>query len=647
MKGEGARLPAAAVPLAAYGLITLALLVTLGEGGAYAGVLWVWHGWLVVLLLYRLLLPQPESAVARRLSRSALFAFSLLLAVVLVGAWAAPYRYGAWLLLLELGAFLATGWLAASFGPALLRKIELPLLAAAALQGAWAIWQRLGGGVPRPAATFLNPNHLGGWLAAVLLLVWGRMLVSRARTRSELLTRMLLSLPVVVAFAFTESRGGMLTLAAGATALGLFAWRGLGRRERWAVATALLVLVLFGGWIVQQRLREPDPFLYQRTRIWRASIAAALESPWRGTGPRQFEVASRNLQFPDGDGPLRYDRVFRSTHSDLVRSLAEFGWPGAAALLLAGLVALGRVRARLREDESTAVEGAAAAALIGLLAQAAVSNVSQRPALYILGAVLLGSLLSEPGATGGRLPYRHRATLAVLLVAVFLFGDLAPYAAWSESSALPRGRLDHAGQQRLDRALRLNPIHPDLWLRQAEHLAGAGTDWNLASYARARESAERAARLSPLDSRYRQGLARIDALACRTLLPDRALRERAREQFLLAEALARFDPFVPLELARFLLDTGDPVGARRAAERALALEPEAASPRLVLAGALLADGTQPSARTAIRLIEEAQQLSQRWEAVREHGPYSREMLHLDPRAIMRLREALESERASP
>jgi O-antigen ligase len=336
-------------------------LATLGAGGARAGTLLAWHGLLVALVLAELLAPRPSDT---GLDGRTLLAFTPFVAVVLVGAVLAPYGYAAWLTLLELAAFLAVAGLAARRGEGLLERLAGPLTILAAAQAGLALLQRFAGspallewmtgggttaagvrmlGDPRPAGTFLNPNHLAAWLAAVLLLIWGGWRGSRrAESRRATLLYGAASLPILLALVLTGSRGALLGFAGGAAAATALAWPRLaaGRRGAilWGGAVALLVV---GALVLVPRLLERDPFRYQRLRIWRASLQAAIDSPWLGTGPNQFGAASDNLQFPDGHGPLRYDRSFSSPHSDLLRAPVELGWPGLVALTAAALAAAG------------------------------------------------------------------------------------------------------------------------------------------------------------------------------------------------------------------------------------------------------------------------------------------------------------------
>jgi hypothetical protein len=111
------------------------------------------------------------------------------------------------------------------------------------------------------------------------------------------------------------------------------------------------------------------------------------------------------------------------------------------------------------------------------------------------------------------------------------------------------------------------------------------------------------------------------------------------ERFARAEELSRYDVTIPIELAGFLLDTGDPAGARLAAERALAIEPEAVLPRLLLADALIETRTEDGLERAALLLEEAQGKARRW-ADWAREPYARLLLGLDRSALERLQQKI-------
>lgn len=595
-------------------LSALLVAATLGEGGVSPTAILAIHA--AVAAAWGVILVRPGSGgrPVRRAAGAPVAAFLLFAAVALAGAAFAPYAYAAWLRILEIAAFLGILLLAARTGPVLLDVLPYPLLIGAAAQSVHVLAARFLQAEPRPAGTFLNPNHLAGWLVAVLLLALGTWRAGSGRV--SLRVRIGLALPVVAALFVIGSRGAFLALAAGLGWLLLSSWQGLSRRSRTALVVAGCLVGLAAGLAVVQRFRTPDPYSIHRALIWKASTRVFLDHPWTGTGPGQFKWASRNYQFPDGTPPLQFERRFRTTHSDWIRAGAEYGLPGLAAVLLAlGLAAreIGRGRRR-----GKTVPAGAVAALVALGAQTAVDNPSERPALWLLSAVLLGALLSRPAESRAGPGGAVRVLALVLLAVTFVAGDVAPYRAW---------RLERGGE--LEEATGFNPVHPDLWMRRAEALAGDGPGWTPQTYAEARTMAERAVRLNPADSEMRLRLARIEARACLTIFPDDRTRARAVGRFREAQARARCAALIPLEQGEFLYRTRDWEGALRSARRVLELEPNAIPPRLLAARALLRLGGEERTAEASTLVREARESAQRWENYRREDAYSRELLNLD------------------
>jgi tetratricopeptide (TPR) repeat protein len=287
-------------------------------------------------------------------------------------------------------------------------------------------------------------------------------------------------------------------------------------------------------------------------------------------------------------------------------------------------------------------ECGAVAALTALVAQSSVENLSTRPAVYLLAAALIGPLISRRERSVVPWPGAARVLTGMVLTFVFVVGDLGPYLAWRDVRGLPNGRLEHEQAARLSRALGRNPVQPEYWRRWGAHLAGDGWDWNNRTYVEAREAAETAVRLNPTDAMNHRALARIEAVACETLFGDIGTRRRASAAYGLAEDLDPYNPFIPLERAGFLLDTGDPRGAIDAARRALALEPESIPPRLVLAGAILALEGDAGRGRAQDLLDEAHRQAERWSNWEGTGRHADELLRMNPVDESRLRRALSS-----
>ena len=563
-----------------------------------------------------------------------MIAAALFLGLAAAGAVRAPYAYAALLNGIELAACLAVFLLAAREGPGLIDLLRGPLAAGLAAHAALVLWQWAVAGISRPAGTFLNTNHMAAWMVMVGLLALGDWRSGKGR-----LARLLAAATLVLAtaaVAASGSRGALVGLAAGLAWLGWRRWGKMGRRSRALVVVAGLCLLLLGGWVLQRRVRGPDPFLYQRFSIWRASIAVFLEDPVWGAGPGQFESAAKRHQFADPEEPFRHDRRFRIPHSDPLRLFSEFGAPAALAMLAAALLAALAIRRRRFEPDARPVSDGAVAALLAVAAHGLVDDPSRWPAVYLLASALLGGLLATRLRSQARRPTPAlRAGLAAVLLGAFLLADVAPTIAHLAVEGLPRGAVDGEGRARLLAAARLNPLHPDYRLRLAEDRM-SGSPVSLDDYVEARERAEEAERLQPADAAYAWGLARVEAQACIELFRDVATRDRALASFERAQRLSPTDVRVSIDAGQFLLSAGDPGGARRLAERALAIEPNAVPAKLLLAESLLAAGGPGSATRAGELLGDARSIASRWESVAGTGIYAGEMLTLDRRAEARV-----------
>jgi len=620
------------------GLLVAVILgvATLGEGGASAGSLVIQHVLLAIGVAAAVFLRPPAPFVPSKAPSLGWLAFACCAAA---GAIVAPYGYAAWLVLIEVAAFGSVAWLAAGDPAAWTRVLPPAVALFAGAHGAAAVVQRFAG-TARPASTFLNPNHLAAWLSAATLLLAGSLTGTPASRRARWFSAASIVLALAGLFV-AGSRGAALGLLAGSAVLAGATWPRVPVRARRALVAAVLAIGLAAvAGVAARVLSEDDPYRFHRIRIWSAALHGLAQSPWAGTGPGQFAAAAANLNFPNENTPLRFDRSFRTPHSDVLRAACEFGIPAALAALAAAAcfaTALWRRRARL-----TGIEHGAIAALGALAVQAVVDDLSTRPALTLLGASFAGFLVAVPreAAPGAADRVAARAA-ALLLVAALGAGEVAGFLAWDASHALPRGRLTAAQLDGLKRSIAWNPMVPDAWERLAEHAAGDGTSWDVLGYAAAREAAEHACRLQPVDAVYARGAARIEAAACLSILPFAATRDHAVRLYETAAALARTDATIPLEAARFLLRAGDPSGARRAAESALRLEPRAAVPRLWLAEAIAAAGGPGAAVEARRLLDEAIALAPPAGAI-PTSPYDASLRWLDPALVSGLGRRLES-----
>lgn len=604
------------------------LLATLGNAGSQPDVLFAWHAVLFVTVLASWWLAVP-GGMGRRPAAGVGLALAILVLVIAIGFVRAPYVYAAWLTIVEVAAFFAVLVLAIRNGIWLVRWIGPALLAAGWFQTGLLLFQRFVSDDPRPAGTFLNPNYLAGWLAATILFCAGRWIMDP----DSRLTRWcaLGTAPLLAGFVLTGSRGALIGIGAGAVLLTALAWPLLTPARRRGLVALLVVVGLAGGAALTLRALQPDPFRYQRLRIWQASVMPLLSAPWTGTGPGQFSREAPNLQFPDGRGALRYDRGFRTTHSDWIRVGAEFGWPGLAAFGWIVVSVAAHVARRRRSSE--AIDAGALAALVGLFVHAGVDNLSRAPALYLLGAVFLGIVIAIDAPARRAVRPLWRLLVVGVAVHLFLIGDLAPWRAWSQRRTIPATGV---AQTTID----WNPADAEASMLWAEARLSDGLHDRYA-YAAIRPVAERAVQLSPRDGELLRRLARIEAMAVGVLPLHRAARERIARLYRDSARLQRSNPFVPIELAAFLLDAADPAGARRAAERALDIEPEAVAPRLLLARAMLENGDP---ERALRLIEELESLARQHAAEAQTSDYARDLLLIDPALVREVRAGIDAAR---
>ena len=272
------------------GIATLLAVATLGQGGGSALSLLLWHGLLLLILLATLARAPRETDGAWSLPAGPLVTFGLFSVLAAAGAVLAPYGYAAWLVGLEIAAFGALLVLSARVGPGLLDRLVGPLLAVACLHGVFVIYQRTAVQDVRPASTFLNTNHLSGWLVAVLLLAAGSAAGRRGRRAGTL--GLALAGPAALAVLMSGSRGALLGAGVGLLWLGLARWRRLTPRTRRVAGVVALVMLVLFAWRVARRLQDRDPFHYHRLKIWSASVEVLRDDPWWGSGPGQFAVAA-------------------------------------------------------------------------------------------------------------------------------------------------------------------------------------------------------------------------------------------------------------------------------------------------------------------------------------------------------------------
>ena len=182
----------------------------------------------------------------------------------------------------------------------------------------------------RGSATFVNPNHLAGYLEMVLPLALAFTLTGRFSH----LMKVVLAYASVAIFAgltVTFSRGGWIASAVSLVAL--FYWT-VKQREYWKrTLIALGVLaVLFTVTFTKARMSvnrierfdETQQFDDIRFRLWEPAKVMWKEHFWFGVGPNHFDTRFGEYRPFDYDLQSRPDRA----HNDYLNTLADWGLVG-------------------------------------------------------------------------------------------------------------------------------------------------------------------------------------------------------------------------------------------------------------------------------------------------------------------------------
>lgn len=589
---------------AGFALGAALLLALFGDGGAAGGSIVLWHALVIVAALALAFAGRRPALPGGWWLWLALWLAWRAICVVLSGESRLGWQDG-W----DTSILLLAGLCAAALGREWLLRLAPLLAVAIVLQAGVAIWQLAGGAGAidgRPAGTMLNPNHLAAWLLLAFAIV-------HERLGSPL--RWVVIGSGAIAWVAAGSRGAALGLIAVGCLVLLR--RGALWRDRRVQLGALAALVAIVA-VVALRGAGNDPFRYGRLAIWRASAAIGLEQPLHGVGPGALVHAAPRHAFPDGSGPMRFDRSFSNAHAEPLRVWAECGLPGLILLAIAA-VALARGLARARPV------GAPELAAAAIAIQALVDQPAEWPAAALLWLAIVGAALPSGE------PVRERPAPALLLVVVVVLGW-----GWARFDLLPVLATRALQQDRLEQALRLDPTRSSAW-RELARRESAGEGFELQAHARARDAAERAIRLSPGDFTNHWQLAQLLGAAALHVDDGGRLIEASWTAYERAAELAPFEARLALDAAEW----GRAVGSPRAVEwarRAVELEPRAPRAQLLLAELELAAGVERSAIEP-RLAAIDREL-ERIEARGAGGAYQQALCTVEPERVAALRHAL-------
>jgi O-antigen ligase len=372
----------------------------------------------------------------------------------------------------------------------------------------------------RGSGTFINPNHLAGFLEQVCPLALGFAVVGRLGYASRIVLGYA-ALLMLVGIGVSISRGGII--AAGGALILFFSVLLFGRKLRWATVIMLLVVALV-VWAyarittrATERFEEMEEILHTgdaRLEIWRAAWAMWQDHFWWGVGPGHFD-----WRFPRyrPSHHLIQARVGYA-HNDYLNLLCDWGLVGG---VLAGTVfvvfSLGAVKAwrglrRLTEGRSNrraAVLGGACG-VAALLMHGLTDFNLHIPANAILAAALVALVAGQvKPVTGGPtlvpgMALRLALTVAVGLTLYFLARE--GWRCWEQDRRLTRAlrlRIHSPERDRLlEEAYQVDPANFHIVYLMGEALrqqSWAGRDGYREQAERAIQWLERGRALQPYD----------------------------------------------------------------------------------------------------------------------------------------------------
>ena len=616
------------------------LALPFGEGGAAPGALFVIHTLVFAGAAVVALRPADSHPMAL-LPRSLLAPASALGIALLLSAWGTPYPYASFLRCLDLlvagMAFILARRFATEDPDR--RMLQDCLLASGVLQAGVVLCAAAARRLPASLAAWglLNSNHQAAYLGFASLVSIPELLAGGRQGRGWRFAGIALCL---AAFTVLASRGGLLGLAAGVLWL---AWRSrgeIGRKRRLAAVAVIAGIAGLSLLALAQRFTATgDPFPYERARIWKADLRCFAGHPLLGIGPGVFRHVAHRFNFPL-EGPVRFARNFETPHSDYLGFLVETGIVGLASALFLGTRIVALIRRSRRE--SPLFGAGLLAGAIALAVQAAVEDLSLRPALILSVAVLAGAASRDSASTESRLfrGWKEKALFAALPVAAaWAIAVLNPYVAFRNDRAMRRASSLKEMESHFQAAVGTNPYQAETWRFPAAAFLAARPPVRLTLdlYARFRLELDQGVRVNSASADLLLTRARLESRAFRDLFHDDATLKRALESYREGVRRVPHDPRPRLEMASFLHETGRPREALEEVRRVLREEPGFLGARLLAALLLQATGDVSAAHQE---WERARDIRRRILTYRPDSVYAGDIIRDAPLFEARLRELL-------
>jgi O-antigen ligase len=288
----------------------------------------------------------------------------------------------------------------------------------------------------RGSGTFINPNHLAGYLEMILPLALAFTLTGRF----EVLMKVFLGYATLAIFAglsSTISRGGWLAAAVSLAVFFSWLWQQRDYRKRALIVLGSLVLV-FAAFVWKADIgpdrRERIVLAAQvedvRFRLWPLAMAIWKDHFWFGAGPAHFDYRFRQYRPADPVLQHRPDRV----HNDYLNTLADWGLVGAALVLscwaafyyqvFRGWKYVQRSQSDLgaRRSNKSAFVAGGAIGLLAILVHSFWDYNMHVPANAILAVTLMAIVASHYRFSSERYWHTVRWPLRIPVMAVLLAG---------------------------------------------------------------------------------------------------------------------------------------------------------------------------------------------------------------------------------
>ena len=192
----------------------------------------------------------------------------------------------------------------------------------------------------RGSGSFINPNHLAGFLEMVLPLCLSYTLIGRFSHATKIVFGYA-AIIILVGIGVSLSRGGWLVTA---LLLPIFLSVLLFQRDFRLRALVALVLLLTVGLTVAIKLRAENTRVQElvasgnmeeaRFYFWRPAIKMWQDHFWLGVGPAHFDYRYREYRAPSWIAQVKPEYV----HNDYLNTLADYGTLGTALILSAWIL---------------------------------------------------------------------------------------------------------------------------------------------------------------------------------------------------------------------------------------------------------------------------------------------------------------------